>query len=79
MKFDTSKDLNNTFYVNKLHLINVDLFLNQSVDNMQFLLIQKNKKERFIIENIMIKIKNKKRRKQKKQYEMKWKGYTQTI
>ena len=60
------KNLNNTFYINKLYLTNIDPFLNQSIDNMQSFSIQKNKKKGFIIKNIIIKIKNKKRRGQRK-------------
>ena len=60
------KGFNNVFYINKLCLINIDFFLNQSVDDTQLFLIQKNKKEEFIIKNIMTEMKNKKRRKWRK-------------
>ena len=63
MKLNISKNLNNTFYINKLHLTNIDFLLNQSVDDMQPSSIQENKKKIFIVENIMIEMKNKKRKK----------------
>ena len=62
MKLDIFKDFNNAFYINKLHLANIDFFFNQSVDNTQSPLIQKNKKEGFIIKNIITKMKNKKKK-----------------
>ena len=62
MKFDTSKDFNNTFYVNKLYLTNTDPLLSQFMDNMQPLSIQKDEEERFVVKNIITEIKNKKRR-----------------
>ena len=57
-----SKGFNNAFYVDKLYLININFFLNQSVDDVQFSLIQKNRKEKFVVEDIMAEIKNKKGR-----------------
>ena len=62
MKFDISKSLNNIFYVDKLCLVNVDSFLSQPINNMQFFSIQEDRKERFVIEDIITEIKNKKRR-----------------
>ena len=56
------KNLNNAFYINKLHLININLLLNQPVDNMQSPPIQKNRKKGFIIKNIIIEVKNKKKK-----------------
>ena len=66
-----SKGLNNAFYINKLCLINTNPFLSQFMDDIQLFSIQKNKKERFIIKDIITKIKNKKEKKWKKQYKIK--------
>ena len=63
MKLDTPKDLNNTFHIDKLRLANTDSLPNQSENNTQPPLIQKNKKKGFIIKNIMAEVKNKKRKK----------------
>ena len=57
-----SKGLNNVFYINKLHLINANLFSNQPMDDTQPPPIQKDKKEGFMIKDIIIKIKNKKKK-----------------
>ena len=58
-----SKGFNNIFYINKLHLTNIDLLLNQFGDNTQPFSIQKDGEERFIIKNIITEIKNKKKKK----------------
>ena len=66
IKFNISKDFNNTFHINKLYLININPLPNQFINDMQPSLIQKDRKKKFIIENIIIKLKNKKERKWKK-------------
>ena len=65
------KGFNNTFYVDKLYLANINSLPSQPKDDMQSPPIQKDKKEGFVVEDIMTEVKNKKRRGWKKQYEMK--------
>ena len=71
MKLDIFKNLNNVFHINKLYLINTDPLPNQPGDDVQSFSIQKDEEEGFMMENIMTEIKNKKRRRWKKQYKMK--------
>ena len=75
VKLNTPKDLNDTFHIDKLRLANADLLLSQPGDDVQSLPIQKDRKEGFVVEDIMAEVKNKKGRGWKKQYEVKWKGY----
>ena len=63
MKLDTPKDFNDTFHVDKLCLANTDPLLNQPGNNAQPFPIQKDRKEGFIIKNIMAEVKNKKKKK----------------
>ena len=71
MKLDTPPDLNNTFYINKLHLINNNPFLNQSIDNIQSSPIQKDGMKGYVMKNIMIKKKKKIEKRLKKKYKIK--------
>ena len=73
------RDINDLFYIDKLCLINNDLFFNQLVNDLQSPSIQKNSMKGFIIKNIMTKTIIKIKRKQKKKYKMKWKGYARII
>ena len=75
VKLNTSKNLNDAFHVDKLHLANTDPLLSQPRNNTQPPPIQEDEKEGFVVEDIMAEMKNKKGRGWKKQYEVKWKGY----
>ena len=57
------KDINDVFYVNKLCVINTDLFFSQLVDDIQPPPIQNNSENEWIVEEIMAKIKKKKEKK----------------
>ena len=59
IKFDIPSDLNDIFYINKLCLVNDDPLSNQSIDDIQFLPIQKNRVKGYVMENIMAKKKGK--------------------
>ena len=71
VKFDTFSGFNNAFYVNKLYLINNNLFLNQPINNTQSPLIQEDGMKGYVIENIIIKKKKKIKKKLKKKYKTK--------
>ena len=75
IKLDISKGFNDVFHVDKLYLANIDPLSSQSGDDVQSFSIQKDGEEGFVVENIMAEMKNKKERRWKKQYEIKWKGY----
>ena len=65
IKLDILKDINNIFYINKLHTTNTDPLFSQSVNNTQPPSIQNNDKDKQIIKKIIIKIKKKKENKRK--------------
>ena len=77
VKLDISSGFNNVFYVNKLHLINNNSLPNQPIDDIQPPPIQENKIKGYMMENIITEKKRKVGKELKKEYKVKWRGYTQ--
>ena len=53
MKLDIFKNINNSFYVDKLYLANNDSFSSQPINDLQPPSIQKDNIEKFIIKDII--------------------------
>ena len=71
VKLDILKSINNAFYVNILYIISTDFFFSQLINNIQFLPIQDDGEDEWIIKKIITEIKKKREKKWKKKYKIK--------